>query len=247
MAKNVPPGVALVEAAAGDVVADELMFTRAANAAGLAAITTSPGFKADVAHTHTWETAQAAAFQAAKPFADELAKLCGAHHAPDSDTAKLIGELQQTLGRVELREYARHGFVIDDSPAPKPDPVLAAGIDHLAAMAYGAKPWGSPAPAMPTVAAPPAIPAGDVQPHGPALTENQSQVLKTLALFDGSQLLSAATITAEMDRSARLNVETVRQCVGKLIESGWAERPEGERSGARLTNEGRRVVGKIAD
>jgi len=147
-----------------DVVTARLALTRAANAAGIAAITNAPGFVADVARTHAWEAAQAAAFQVAKPFVDEIAELCGVPHAPDSDTAKLISELQQTLREVELREYARHGFVIDDSPAPKPDPVLDAETDHLAAMAYGAKPWGSPAPAMPTVAAPPALPDGDDDP-----------------------------------------------------------------------------------
>jgi hypothetical protein len=94
---------------------------------------------------------------------------------------------------------------------------------------------------------PPAPPAGDSEPTGPALTNNQSLVLRTMARFDGSLLLSAAKIAAEMNPATRLSEETVRQCVGKLIESNLAERPEGERSGARLTNAGRKLAVKIAD
>lgn len=90
-------------------------------------------------------------------------------------------------------------------------------------------------------------PPGDDTPNGPALTFRQSRVLQTMARFDASQLLSSKVIAAEMDATVRLSEETVRQCVGKLIESLLAERPEGDRSGARLTSAGRRLAGKIAD
>ncbi|MCW5755345.1 MAG: hypothetical protein KIT24_11615 [Phycisphaeraceae bacterium] len=102
-------------------------------------------------------------------------------------------------------------------------------------------------------AKPPALPAGADESAGPALTANQSRVLQTMALFDPSLLLSSKMIAAETeDRQAipplpALSDETVRQCVVKLIESNLAERPEGDRSGARLTMAGRKLAGKIAD
>jgi len=89
--------------------------------------------------------------------------------------------------------------------------------------------------------------AGSDESAGPALTENQCRVLQTMALFDASRLLSSKMIAEEMPPAFRLSVETVRQCVGKLIESNLAERPEGNRRGARLNTAGRRLVGKIAD
>jgi hypothetical protein len=94
---------------------------------------------------------------------------------------------------------------------------------------------------------PPALPAGGVESAGPALTVNQSRVLQTMARFDASRLLSSKMIVEEMDAATRLSEETVRQCVGKLIESNLAERPEGDRSGARLNSAGRKLAGKIAD
>lgn len=82
---------------------------------------------------------------------------------------------------------------------------------------------------------------------GMALTVNQSRVLQTMARFDGARLVSSKMIVEEMDTTTRLSEETVRQCVRKLIESNLADRPEGDRSGARLTIAGRRLAGKIAD
>jgi hypothetical protein len=79
---------------------------------------------------------------------------------------------------------------------------------------------------LPTDAGPPcdvggekplACPAGGGESAGPALTENQSRVLRTMARFDASQLLSSKKIAEEMDAMVRLSEETVRQCVGKLI------------------------------
>lgn len=94
---------------------------------------------------------------------------------------------------------------------------------------------------------PPALPAGADESAGPALTVNQSRVLQTMARFDASRLLSSKMIAEEMDATVRLSEETVRLCVGKLIESNLAERPEGDRSGARLNSAGRKLAGKIAD
>lgn len=94
---------------------------------------------------------------------------------------------------------------------------------------------------------PPALPAGVDESAGPALTVNQSRVLQTMALFDASRLLSSKMIAEEMNAITRLSEETVRQSVGRLIESKLAERPEGDRSGARLTTVGRKLAGKIAD
>ena len=96
-------------------------------------------------------------------------------------------------------------------------------------------------------AKPQALPACANESAGLALTANQSRVLQTMARFDASRLLSSKMIADEMDASARLSEETVRKCVGKLIESQLAERPEGGRSGARLNNAGRKLAGKIAD
>lgn len=81
----------------------------------------------------------------------------------------------------------------------------------------------------------------------PALTMSESLVLQTLALFNASQLRSAAAIAEEMDPENRLSEETVRQGVIRLIELDLAERPEGGRSGARLTPAGRILAGEIAD
>jgi hypothetical protein len=102
-------------------------------------------------------------------------------------------------------------------------------------------------------AKPPAPPADIHESTGPALTASQSRVLKTMAMFDTSKLLSSKMIADETeDRESRpptagLSEETVRLCVGKLIKLNLAERPEGERSGARLTTPGRKLAGKIAD
>jgi hypothetical protein len=89
--------------------------------------------------------------------------------------------------------------------------------------------------------------AGADESAGPALTENQSRVLRTMARFDPSQLLSSEMIADEMDAHVRLSEETVRKCVGKLIESLLAERPQGDKNGARLNNAGRKLAGKIAE
>jgi hypothetical protein len=87
----------------------------------------------------------------------------------------------------------------------------------------------------------------DSEASEPALTRSQVNVLNTMADFDGSRLLSAKMIADEMAPVVRLSEETVRQCVKRLIDCGLAERPQGDRSGARLTLAGRRRAVKIAD
>jgi len=92
-----------------------------------------------------------------------------------------------------------------------------------------------------------AIPETERESASPALTGNQLSVLRTMAGFDGAQLLSTRMIMEAMDSDSQLSEETVRKCLSKMIASKWAERPEGDRSGVRLTIAGRRLVGKIAD
>ncbi len=136
-----------------------------------------------------------------------------------------------------------------DAPAPTPtvsvSPELldrleaASGAAEKMARVFGAGDNGDTKPKT--------LPAGADESAGPALTVNQSRVLQTMARFDASRLLSSKMIAEEMDGTVRLAEETVRQCVGKLIALHLAERPEGERSGARLTTAGRKLAGKIAD
>lgn len=87
----------------------------------------------------------------------------------------------------------------------------------------------------------------DDPPTGPALTVNESRVLQSMAMFDASRLLSANAIRTEMVKRGRLSARTIGPIVRRLIALGLAERPEGRRSGARLTIAGRRLASKIAD
>lgn len=89
-------------------------------------------------------------------------------------------------------------------------------------------------------------PDEDDQPP-PALTVNEASVLRTLATFDPAELASAARVEAAMERASRISDKTIRVAIRRLVELGLAERPEGDRSGARLTIAGRRLVRKIAD
>jgi hypothetical protein len=90
-------------------------------------------------------------------------------------------------------------------------------------------------------------PVGADESAGPALTMNQSRVLQTMARFDASRLVSADAIAVEMEAAERLSARTIGPIVRKLIEMRLAERPEGDRSGARLTTAGRRLALKVAD
>ncbi len=86
----------------------------------------------------------------------------------------------------------------------------------------------------------------DDDPPPPALTATEVTVLRTLATFDPSELASAARIEAAMESNARLADRSILPAVRRLIELGLAERPQGIRSGARLTLAGRRLARKIA-
>ncbi len=77
---------------------------------------------------------------------------------------------------------------------------------------------------------------------GPGLTGNQTYVLEVMARFDPSRLLSAKDIVREMEAERRLSENTTLECVTRLIELDLAERPEGNRSGARLNGPGRRLA-----
>lgn len=99
-----------------------------------------------------------------------------------------------------------------------------------------------PAPLDPSLA-----PNGDEPRQDPALKNADRLTLLTLAVFDPSILASAAQIAEAMDPSERLSERTITPAIRKLVELGLAERPEGERQGARLTLRGRRLASKIAD
>lgn len=90
-------------------------------------------------------------------------------------------------------------------------------------------------------------PEEDEPRQDPALKNAERMTLLTLAVFDPSILASAAQIAEAMDPSERLSERTITPAIRKLVELGLAERPEGERQGARLTLRGRRLASKIAD
>lgn len=100
-------------------------------------------------------------------------------------------------------------------------------------------------------------PAGDAQNEGfgdgdadvefPSLTENEVAVITTLARFDPMRLASVTMIESEMDAGSRRSPRKIGEAVNRLIELDLAERPRGDRSGARLTTAGRRVARKVAD
>jgi hypothetical protein len=90
-----------------------------------------------------------------------------------------------------------------------------------------------------------AAPVGNEESPGPALGQNDRRVLKAMARFDPSLLVPMVEI-AEAS-AGRLSPRTVGPTVRRLIELGFAERPEGDRKGARLTTKGRRIASKLAD
>jgi hypothetical protein len=81
----------------------------------------------------------------------------------------------------------------------------------------------------------------------PALTPNEITVLQALATFDPTELASAARISDAIDPSRRVSDRSIVTIVRRLLELGLAERPMGDRSGARLTLQGRRIVRRIAE
>jgi hypothetical protein len=81
----------------------------------------------------------------------------------------------------------------------------------------------------------------------PSLTPNQSLVLRMMARYVVSELASVAGILGQMQPKERLSERTVGDAVRHLIKLGLAERPQGERLGARLTREGRTLAENISD
>lgn len=83
--------------------------------------------------------------------------------------------------------------------------------------------------------------------QAPALTKSEWLTLYTLASFDAAKLASVEQIADAMDPTQRLSLRTIGDALKKLIALHHAERPEGERHGARATVAGRRMAAKIAD
>jgi len=81
----------------------------------------------------------------------------------------------------------------------------------------------------------------------PSLSENQITIMRTMAECDPARLLSASRIEEAISPERRISERTIGDVLRRLIELGYAERPEGERRGARLTIRGRRILRKIAD
>lgn len=85
------------------------------------------------------------------------------------------------------------------------------------------------------------------QGQAPALTKNDQRVLLAMGRMDRSILASAVDVADEIDEDERPSVRTIYPAIVRLVELGLAERSEGERQGARLTNKGRALTEKIAD
>jgi len=84
----------------------------------------------------------------------------------------------------------------------------------------------------------------DDESQPPAITSIEMTVLRALAVFDPSQLASSKRIEDAIPPPARLSSRTINPIVRHLIELRLAERPQGARSGARLTMAGRRLCRK---
>jgi len=147
---------------------------------------------------------------------------------------------------------------------PRPDDALQAMarvLDELEAFADEAEACEGPIDCTPYVAAvvmnsdaderpaaaidPPAEGEDEHPTEDIVLTANDEAVLTAMAEYDGSRLLTIADISREA-RPA-VSERTAGGCIRKLIGHGLAERPGGQRQGARLTIPGRRHAHKIAD
>lgn len=89
------------------------------------------------------------------------------------------------------------------------------------------------------------IEADEQQP--PALTKTERLTLAALAGFDPSRLALTGDVCEAMPVAERLSERTTRDVLKKLLELELAERPEGDKQGARLTIKGRRLASKLAD
>jgi hypothetical protein len=167
---------------------------------------------------------------------------------PIAERGPLVEWVESWIDRIQYTEATgRYPWEPDAPLTTKVSPDLqgqlqraAAAVDPRAiARAFGG---GDNGDVKPT-----ALPAEAHESAGPALTPNQARVLQTMNMFEAEPLVSAAAIAAEMQKQWRLSERTIGPIVRKLIDLGLAERPEGERSGARLTMKGRRLASKIAD
>lgn len=128
----------------------------------------------------------------------------------------------------ESSRWAWHG-------SPSIDPNLCAWLEGVKAAALKAMAGASS----------PAAGAGEAQDAEelPAPLRPADQlVLRTMDTFDPRVLLSLRQIHLAMDTSVRIQERSIGSSLDRLIEYGLAERPEGERSGARLTISGRKLA-----
>jgi hypothetical protein len=162
------------------------------------------------------------------------------------------GEVAREHAMSDLRE---HGGSPNAFGLRRPFEVARRALAELDAAERAARAGAPPLLAVPNPTSPLGTPHanGDAaaseksEPLPPSLTTSQARVLVTMSLFDGSRLLATKAIIEEMDAASRLSAETVRLAVRYLIEVDLAERPDGERQGARLTPAGRRLAAKIGD
>ena len=87
----------------------------------------------------------------------------------------------------------------------------------------------------------------DSPPPSVALSRHERLVLQALDTFDPATLASLVQISEATPPADRVSERTVGPAVKKLIDAGLAERPDGDRSGARLMRSGRRLAGKLRD
>ena len=87
----------------------------------------------------------------------------------------------------------------------------------------------------------------DGEGQAPALTKSEQTTLTTMANFDPSRLASASDVSAAMPAATQLSDRTIGPAIRKLISLELAERPEGDKQGARLTIKGRKRAAQLAD
>lgn len=99
-------------------------------------------------------------------------------------------------------------------------------------------------------ASPPGPPAaadeGEDEQQVPALTKAERATLLALATFDASRLASALEVSEAMP-GVSYSERSAREAIKKLVALNLAERPEGEKQGARLTIKGRRLASRLDD
>lgn len=91
---------------------------------------------------------------------------------------------------------------------------------------------------------------GDEAKETPALTEIERTILQVLGEYDPGILLTAqqisdATKDPEVEIARYVGLSSTKNSIRKLIMRGLAERPEGDKAGARLTTKGRLALAKL--